>query len=137
MRRRFERQLGDPMTALFFSLLILGCANEPAADTSDASINMGTEPEEETGACEVSVRVDAVPVEELPNPSVGDSWTLIMYCDETVLMGPAVLRINPADLATLEDSTPTLNFVKAGTGEIQYQLGNRKADIPVTIEDAR
>jgi hypothetical protein len=125
------------MTAIFLSFLLLGCADEPATDTSDASINVGPETEPETEGCEVSVRVDAVPVEELPNPSVGDSWTLIMYCDETVLMGPAVLRIHPADLATLEVSTPTLNFVKAGTGEIQYQLGNRKADIPVTIEDAR
>ena len=125
------------MTALLFSFLLLGCADEPATDTSDASINVGTETEQESEGCEVSVRVDAVPVEELPNPSVGDSWTLIMYCDETVLMGPAVLRIHPADLATLEVDTPTLTFVKAGTGEIQYQLGNRKADIPVTIEDAR
>ncbi len=125
------------MNRILLVLLTFGCGGQKTGDTADASINIGDRPEEETEDCEVSVKVDAIPVEELANPVVGDSWTLIMYCDETILMGPAVLRIYPADLATLDASMPTLTFVKAGSGEIQYQLGSRRVDIPVTIEESQ
>ena len=115
---------------------LLGCADSKPLDTSEATLTVDDTDSESSDACTVSVRVDAVPVDELPNPRVGDSWTLIMYCDDTVLMGPAVLRIDPADLATLDSSSPTLTFIKAGSGEIHYQLGSRRAAIPVIIEDA-
>ena len=124
------------MMRTLFWLGWLGCADSTTADTSDATLNIDEPDSENAEACETSVRVNAVPVEELPNPRVGDSWTLIMYCDDTVLMGPAVLRIDPTDLATLDSATPTLTFIKAGAGEIEYQLGNRRVAIPVTIEEA-
>ena len=122
------------MRALFW-LGWLGCADSTPVDTSEATLTVDEPDSESSESCAVSVRVNAVPVDELPNPRVGDSWTLIMYCDDTVLMGPAVLRIDPADLASLDSSSPTLTFIKAGSGEIQYQLGNRRAAIPVIIED--
>jgi hypothetical protein len=125
------------MTRFLLTLLLAGCVYDKPMDTSEAELNLGDSPEEESEDCELSVRVDAVPVAELPNPSVGDSWTLIMYCDEVILMGPAVLRIYPADLATLDVSFPTFTFVKAGSGEIQYQMGSRRVDIPVTIEESQ
>ena len=124
------------MMRTLFWLGWLGCADSTTADTSDATLNIDEPGAENSEACETSVRVNAVPVEELPNPRVGDSWTLIMYCDDTVLMGPAVLRIDPSDLATLDSSSPTLTFIKAGSGEIEYQLGTRRVAIPVTIEEA-
>jgi len=122
------------MMISLMSVLWMACATDAELDTGEPALNTDESDSGQPDACEVSVRVDAVPVSEMPNPSVGDSWTLIMYCDETILMGPAVLRIEPADLATLADDTPTMTFIKAGTGEIQYQIGSRKADIPVTIE---
>jgi len=124
------------MTRFLLALLLGGCAPDKSMDTSEAELNLGDSPKEESEDCELSVRVDAVPVAELANPLVGDTWTMIMYCDEVILMGPAVLRIYPADLATLDASSPTFTFVKAGTGEIQYQMGSRRVDIPVTIEEA-
>jgi len=114
----------------------LGCAGSTPLDTSEATLDIGDSDSENSEPCDVSVRVNAVPVNDLPNPRVGESWTLIMYCDDTVLMGPAVLRIDPTDLATLDSSSPTLTFIKAGAGEIEYQLGNRRVIIPVIIEDA-
>ena len=125
------------MNAILLAMVWAGCSTKDATDASDTSVNLGEDTAAETRACDVSVRVDNVPIEEMGNPTVGESWTLIMYCDETVLMGPAVLRIDPADLATLDDSYPTLTFIKAGTGEIQYQLGSRRVDTTVTIEEAQ
>ena len=123
------------MRALFW-LGLLGCADSTPLDTSEATLTVSESGSESSESCAVSVRVNAVPVDELPNPRVGESWTLIMYCDDTVLMGPAVLRIEPPDLASLDSSSPTLTFIKAGAGEIEYQLGNRRVAIPVIIEDA-
>lgn len=137
MRRRTERQLGASMMIALMSALLLACSTDAATDTADGDLNLDQTDSGQPEACEVSVRVDAVPVSEMPNPTVGESWTLIMYCDETILMGPAVLRIEPADLATLDETTPTLTFIKAGMGEIQYQIGSRKVNIPVRIEAAQ
>lgn len=122
------------MMISLMSVLWMACATDAALDTGEPALNTEESDSAQPDACEVSVRVDAVPISEMANPTVGDSWTLIMYCDETILMGPAVLRIEPADLATLADDTPTMTFIKAGQGEIQYQIGSRKVDTPVTIE---
>ncbi|MGB0639206.1 MAG: hypothetical protein ACPGTU_07740 [Myxococcota bacterium] len=126
------------MTLLRFCLfaVLTACAPEKtSADTSDPLTLPEDEPEEETEACVVSVRVETVPVEELPDPVVGDSWYLLMYCDETLMLGASVLRIEPSHLGTLDPEDPIITFVSAGVGEIQYQIGSTQVKIPVTIQE--
>ena len=111
------------------------CDQNKSIDTSDPELSIGPGDTGTEEPCQISVRANGIPVADLANPTVGDDWYLIMYCDETILMGPAVLQINPTHLATVDSEDPILTFVAAGEGEIRYQLGNRQAHIPVTIEE--
>lgn len=122
---------------LFLALAFFAaCDENKSTDTADSvlSIESGDTGAEEQ-PCQISVRANGIPVADLANPTVGDDWYLIMYCDETILMGPSVLQINPTHLATVDSEAPILTFVASGEGEIRYQLGNRQAHIPVTIEE--
>ena len=111
------------------------CDQNKSMDTSDPELTIESGDTGTEQPCQISVRANGIPVEDLANPTVGDDWYLIMYCDETILMGPAVLQINPTHLATVDSEDPILTFVATGEGEIRYQLGNRQAHIPVTIEE--
>ena len=116
--------------------LLAACNDNKSTATSEAGLIL--EPADtgiEEEPCEISVRANGIPVEDLANPSVGDDWYLIMYCDEVILLGAAVLQIFPTHLATVDPEDPILTFVATGEGEIRYQLGNRQAHIPVTIEE--
>ncbi len=116
--------------------LLAACNSDKSTDTADAELNIeATDTGTDDPPCEISVRANGIPVEDLANPSVGDDWYLIMYCDDTILMGPAVLQIHPTHLATVDPENPILTFVETGDGEIRYQLGNRQSRIPVTIEE--
>jgi len=124
------------MKLLLALAFLSACDENKSTDTAEAELTIspgdtGTEEQ----PCEITVRANGIPVEDLANPSIGDDWYLIMYCDEVILMGPAVLQIFPTHLATVDPEDPILTFVATGDGEIRYQLGNRQAHIPVTIEE--
>jgi len=124
------------MKLLFALILLTACGDTKSTDTAEPELNLeGKDTGEEEQPCAISVRANGIPVGDLANPSIGDDWYLVMYCDETILMGPAVLQIQPTHLATVDSEDPILTFVAAGDGEILYQLGNRQAHIPVTIEE--
>jgi hypothetical protein len=118
-----------------FAVLTACAPEKKSADTSDPLTLPQDEPEEESEPCVISVRVETVPVEELPNPVVGESWYLLMYCDETLMLGASVLRIEPSHLGTLDPEDPVITFAAAGSGEIQYQIGSTQVKIPVTIQE--
>ena len=122
---------------LIFCLCLASCSSDDkSADTSDP-LSMGRDDTavEEDEPCVLSVRVDATLVDDLPDPVVGDSWYLLMYSDETLLLGASVLRIEPSHLGTLDDEDPIITFAAAGDGEIRYQVGNRQVNTPVTIRE--
>lgn len=112
-----------------------GCAESKSLDTAQEDDASDADGGIDETPCSINVRVDAVSVDALPDPAVGESWTLLMYCDDSLLMGPAVLSITPADLASLDPDMPTFTFLRSGEGEILYQVGNRKAEIPVTVTE--
>jgi hypothetical protein len=122
---------------LLLFLALSSCSPEKSAvDTSDPlSFSQDDTAEESDEPCVLSVRVAAVPVADLPDPVVGESWYLLMYCDETLLLGASVLRIEPSHLGTLDPEDPIITFAAAGSGEIQYQVGSRQVATPVTIQE--
>lgn len=121
---------------LFFFAALTSCTPEKdPVDTSDPLSLPQDDTAEEAEPCVLSVRVDAVPVEDLPDPVVGESWYLLMYCDETLMLGASVLRIEPSHLGTLDPEDPIITFAAAGSGNILYQVGSRQVDIPVTIQE--
>lgn len=124
------------MKLILILALLTACSDDKTTDTSEADLTIETgDTGIEEEPCEISVRANGIPVENLADPSVGDEWYLIMYCDEVILLGAAVLQIHPTHLATVDPEDPILTFVAAGDGEIRYQVGNRQAHLPVTIEE--
>ena len=121
---------------LFLFAALSACTPEKGSvDTSDPLSLPQDDTAEESEPCVLSVRVDAVDVADLSDPVVGESWFLLMYYDETLMLGASVLRIDPSHLGTLDPTDPIITFVAAGSGIIHYQVGSRQVEIPVTIQE--
>ncbi len=58
------------------------CDENKSTDTADSvlSIESGDTGAEEQ-PCQISVRANGIPVADLADPTVGEDWYLIMYCD--------------------------------------------------------
>lgn len=103
--------------------VLVGCGGPDDTDT-DMTIDTGRPVQE--GCDEVTVYVDG-----RDPPQVGDTWTVLLRCDGTTLTGPMVLRIEPEDLALLDENT--LTFQREGTGTVRAQVGSFRATREVTV----
>lgn len=98
-------------------------------EPEDTSVPVDTEPEEEyvpTGCDEVGVGFSG----EDP-PHVGDTWTVWPTCDGDAVLGAAVIRVDPTDMAYQVDNE--LTWEKAGTAEVMAQSGMKKAYLTVEV----
>ena len=66
-------------------------------------------------------------------PSVGDSWTVYMYCDGALMTGGMILRFEPVEFATLDENVAT--FQQAGTGLMKVQMGTYREEMEVTVAE--
>ena len=118
-------------------LLCIACAAEKddldsGSDTADTGF---IERPERPEACDPEIRVDGTPVSELPSPSPGDSWYVLMFCDDVLQMGTYVLQADPPELVTIDSEEPILTFVATGRVDIEYRVGSDSTTFSVTITD--
>lgn len=106
-------------------LVLVGCGGEPME--TDTDIDSDTERPIQEGCDEVTVYVDG-----RDPPQVGDVWTVLLRCDGSTLTGPMVLRIDPTDLADLDENT--LTFQREGEGTVRAQVGSFRATREVAVE---
>lgn len=111
------------MRALLLALLLTGCTGED----SDSA------PPEETGDTFEGCEETEIFVDGRERPQVGDSWTIIMKCveDGAVIQGPAIIRITPRELATVDENV--LTFQQIGEGEVRMQVGTYVSRVDVTV----
>lgn len=63
---------------------------------------------------------------------MGDSWTLLLWCDDILLLGAARISFDPLDFASKsEDGVVT--FAQAGDGTVTMQVGNKRQSRDVTV----
>lgn len=113
--------------------LLFACAGTSTLET-DTDTDADTDPDTDADTfdgCDVTeIRYDG-PAE----PVVGDVWTVWMYCDDALMMGAMVIRFEPTDMASFDENV--LTWVKAGTGVLTIQAGSTKAELEVTVAEAR
>ena len=107
--------------------LLLACAS-PALDTGDTGVVAEHEPDPMSGCDELELKIIGE-----DEPSVGDEWTVWLYCDGALLTGWGVLRFDPADFALVYDNVAT--FVYEGTASMTMQVGTFKESMTVTVSD--
>ncbi len=66
-------------------------------------------------------------------PSVGDTWTVWATCDGSALLGAAVIRVDPTDMAFQDNNE--LTWSKPGEVEIMAQSGQQRGYLTVTIQE--
>jgi len=118
----------------FFALVACSSEKDDSA-VVDTGGDTAVEHIERPESCTPIVKVDGTPVDELNDPSVGDVWTLLMFCDEVLQLGTYTLQVDPAELITIDDTDPIVTFNAAGTVTLDYRVGSRRADFSVTIQD--
>lgn len=108
--------------------LLHGCS-KPVVDTGDtAPAQVRQSPAFE---CEVDPTLKVVGPDP---PLVGDSWTIWLYCGDTLLTGVTVLKFDPPDFATVQSNVAT--FLNAGTATMTVQVGRYQASREVTVLEA-
>ena len=118
-------------------LICIACAAEKddvdsGGDTADTGfIERPDRPE----ACDPEIRVDGTPISALENPAPGDSWYVLMFCDDVLQMGTYVLQADPPELVTIDPEEPILTFQAAGPVDIEYRVGSDSTTFSVTITD--
>ena len=118
-------------------LLCLACSGDKdtGSDTSDPSDTGQVERPDPVDQCDPEVKVDGTPVSEMPDPSPGDSWYVLLYCDGTLQMGTYVLQADPPELVTIDSEEPILTFKAAGSVELEYRMGSKSTTFVVNITD--
>ena len=109
------------------AVLVAGCAGDDTDTDTDVPIDTGDRDTGQEGCDGVTVYVDG-----RDPPQVGDVWTVLLRCDGTTITGPMVLRIDPVDLALLDENT--LTFQREGEGTVRAQVGSFRATREVTVE---
>ena len=104
-------------------VLGLSACGEPEDSDSDVPVDTG---ERDEGCGEVTLFIDG-PEE----PQVGDSWTVLVRCDDATITGPVIVRVEPDDFATLDENTIT--FTTVGDGVVKGQAGAFRAERDVTV----
>ena len=112
---------------LLIAALMVGCL--PSSDEVEETGSVDQPPEVEFDGCdELEIRYTGP-----DEPVVGDSWSVLLYCDGALLTGPLVLRFNPPEFATIDENTVT--FVQVGTAEMRVQVGAMRETMDVTVTE--
>ncbi len=64
-------------------------------------------------------------------PHVGDDWTVLLYCDDALVLGGLILRIEPPDMALVDENVVTWD--KVGEATLSVQRGQETVEQAVTI----
>lgn len=64
-------------------------------------------------------------------PVVGDYWEVFLWCDDTLMTGTMLMRIDPPALADIEDYHLTFN--EAGAGTLFVQVGSIRGERTVDV----
>ena len=80
---------------LTITMATSGCSPEHE-DSDSGPVVVDTEEDEECGT--IQVKFDGP-----DQPVVGDTWTVLLYCDDALLMGPVVIQVTPTSLATIDE----------------------------------
>lgn len=99
----------------------------PAALEDTGSGTSDRDDDDDDGDCEeLSIKV----LGEDP-PSVGDEWTVYMKCDDAVLTGTSVVRVDPVEMALVFDNV--LTWQESGECLLSVQVGSFKEEETVTV----
>ena len=109
-------------------LAMLACSDgdglDSTTDTSTAAVDTMTRT-----ACEVvGFRIDGPEA-----PRVGDSWTILLTCDDAVVTGAFRLAFTPPDFAELRNNVAT--FTQPGSASLMGQAGTRRATMDVIVTE--
>lgn len=64
-------------------------------------------------------------------PVVGDTWTIFLWCSDTLLTGATVVRFDPPQIAELYENEAT--FIEAGDAMLYMQVGRYTGERSVTV----
>lgn len=113
-------------------LTMLIACQAPATDDTAAVVEDSAADPVDSGTAQdcskVSIRVDGN-----DPPSVGDDWTMFLWCDEVLLLGSTVVRFEPPEIARLEANNAT--FVEPGEAKLYMQVGRWSASRDVAVAD--
>lgn len=111
-------------------LAALGCGAHDVEDTGDEPVIVDSGDGSSGGwdCADVSVGIDG----DDP-PTVGDSWYILLWCDDTLLTGSMVVRFDPPEVARLDENEAT--FIEPGDATLFVQVGRHNASRTVTIAD--
>ncbi len=119
------------MHALLLMLLACGPGGDTGMDTSPPDADV---PDPKTGeGCVHHLRVNGTPISEKGNATVGESWTVLLWCGDILEQGPSVLQITPPHLASVDTSNPIMTFEQTGSGTIYMQVGTYNAEEQITV----
>ncbi|MFT7519163.1 MAG: hypothetical protein ACI9MC_001303 [Kiritimatiellia bacterium] len=103
--------------------LLIACDAGGPTDTDDP--DTGTIDE---GCPQVNIWVDGPDM-----PRVGDTWTVLLKCDEAVMVGPMILRFDPSEFALISENEVT--FQSEGEAEMRVQVGSYVERMTVVVTE--
>lgn len=109
-------------------MALSGCTGPDLEDTSEPEVTDTDLPAGGNSCEEVWLKVNGPEA-----PVVGDTWTVLLYCDDALMTGASVLNIDPPSAATIEEDTTTLTWVEAGTATVRLQVGSRSDEVTVEV----
>lgn len=110
---------------LFVTLLSAACTGAP----HDSAEPVDTEDPPEDNPCEVAeIRVTG----DDP-PSVGDTWTVWLWCDDALTTGATRLTFDPPEIASVSENNA--EFLEAGTATMRLQVGAFRAEREVEVSE--
>jgi hypothetical protein len=113
------------MRLLALSLLLAGC--DGGIDYVEDTDPQDTQDTNEPDPCEVlEIRWDGPDY-----PVVGDEWTVLLYCDDALVMGALIIRVEPASMALQNENVIT--WVEAGTATLTVQKGSDIVETQVEV----
>ncbi len=109
-----------------FLLALLACADGGALDSAADSAATVVDTPPPTACDVVGFQIDGPEA-----PRVGDSWTILLTCDDAIVTGAFRLAFSPPDFVRWEDTTAT--FRRAGSATLTGQAGTRRATMDVVV----
>lgn len=107
-------------------ILLLACAEPDIDSVAEVTYQPDTSGKEECDTIDIVHDLNA------PDPPhVGDTWPLVLWCDDTLLTGTSRILVSPSDAASIVESEVT--FLVAGDLELTMQTGTYKATETVTV----
>jgi hypothetical protein len=106
--------------------------SRPNDDSQAPSDDSSTVPTDDTSEQVEACEELEIEFEGPPQPRVGDSWTLQLFCDGALMLN-TILRFDPPEFASVDDMTAT--FLYAGTATLRMQAGTTREYLEVTVTD--